>query len=326
MIVPITIAVFLLLLFTLELETPKIPVWEGLKAVDWSGSALIAGATLMLLLGLNFGGVNYPWDSAMVLCLIVFGAVVGAIFVVNEWKLARYPIIPLYLFRQRYRIASFAVCFCHGFVFMGEAYYIPLYFQAVLGTSPLISGVYLLPFILSLTIMAAFTGFFIQKTGNYIITVYVGLTLLTLGIGLLIDLDVETDWVKIILFQIVAGMGVGLNFEGPLLSMQATIALEDVATATATFSFVRSISTAISIVIGGVVFQNQMVNEGPQLVAGLGPELASQLGGGNAAANIGIIGTLAPAQQVIVRQAFYNSIRSMWIMVSILRILSLETS
>ena len=48
-------------------------MWEGLKAVDWLGSLTIVGGTLMLLLGLEFGGVARPWDSATVICLIVFG-------------------------------------------------------------------------------------------------------------------------------------------------------------------------------------------------------------------------------------------------------------
>lgn len=147
--VPITGVVFCLLYFALKLDTPETPIWEGLKAVDWTGSLLIVGSTLMLLLGLDFGGVSHPWNSATVICLLVFGICVGGLFVLNEWKVTKYPIIPLHLFRHWSGIASFSVCFCHGYVFMGDAYYMPLYFQAVLGASPLMSGVYLLPFILA---------------------------------------------------------------------------------------------------------------------------------------------------------------------------------
>lgn len=271
----------------------------------------------MLLLGLEFGGVSHPWNSATVICLIVFGVCVGGLFILNEWKLATYPVIPLQLFHHRSGIASFSVCFCHGYVFMGIAYYLPLYFQAVLGASPLMSGVYLLPLILALTIMAAFTGLYIQRTGKYIPAVYVGLVLMTLGVGLLVDLDFEADWAKLIIFQIIAGIGVGLNFEGPLLALQAIVATQEVATATATIGFVRTLSTAISVVIGAVVFQNQMVKETPKLVADLGPQTANHLGGGNAAANIGLINALPPGQRTIARQALYRSLTTTWIMVGL---------
>ena len=73
-------------------------------------------------------------------------------------------------------------------------------------------------------------------------------------------------------------------------------------------------------VIGAVVFQNQMVKEAPKLVAGLGPQVAKQLGG-NAAANIGVIDALPPGQQIIARQALYQSLRMMWIMVGLPSIL-----
>jgi hypothetical protein len=45
---PITGLVFFLLLFTLKLETPNIPIWSGLKAVDWTGCSFVIGSTIML--------------------------------------------------------------------------------------------------------------------------------------------------------------------------------------------------------------------------------------------------------------------------------------
>ncbi|KAJ5584472.1 uncharacterized protein N7459_004272 [Penicillium hispanicum] len=311
---PITGLVFLLLWFTLKLDTPHTPIWDGLKAVDWTGCMFVIGSTIMLLLGLDFGGVTHPWDSATVICLIVFSAVALGLFVVNEWKLVKYPIIPLVLFRDRSGIASFLVCFCHGFIFMGEAYYLPLYFQAVLGATPIMSGVYLLPLVLSISIFAALTGLFIQKTGKYVPAVWVGLALLALGVGLLINLEPTANWGKILGFQIISGAGVGLNFEGPLLALQAVVGAENTATATASIGFVRSLSTAVSVVIGAVVFQNQMAREGPRIANVLGQELASQLADGGATANIDLINALPIAQKMVAQQAFYRSLRTMWIM------------
>lgn len=295
-------------------DSPGTPVWAGLKAVDWSGSLLIVGGTLMLLMGLSFGGVTFAWNSATVINLIIFGVFAGFLFGLNEWKLVKYPVMPPRLFHSRSTIASFAVCFCHGFILMGVAYYLPLYFQAVLGAGPLLSGVYLLPFILSNTVMAAATGVFIQKTGKYIPAVYLGLVLMTLGTGLLINLDTEANWPKIIIYQLLVGSGVGLNFEGPLLALQASLDVQDVATATATMGFTRMLASAISAIIGGVVFQNQMVAESRSL-GELGADIASRLQGGEAAANVDLIRTLPPHQQIIAKGAFHRSLQMMWVMV-----------
>jgi hypothetical protein len=296
-------------------DSPGIPIIQGIKAIDWSGSLLIIGGTLMLLLGLNFGGVTFSWSSATVINLIVFGIFAAFLFGINEWKLVKYPVIPLRLFKQRSSFPSFAVCFFQGFVMMGVAYYLPLYFQAVLGFGALLSGVYLVPFILSNTILAAGTGLYIQLRGKYIPPVYIGLVLMVLGTGLFIDLDVDANWAKIIIYQLLVGAGVGMTFEGPLLALQASVDTKDVATATATMGFTRQLSTAISAVIGGVVFQNQMLKETSALAA-LSPEIAGQLQGGQATVNLDLIKTLPVDQQILARGAYLRSLKIMWIMVS----------
>ncbi|KAE9369002.1 MFS general substrate transporter [Stipitochalara longipes BDJ] len=311
---PITGTVFILLCFFLHLHNPKTPVWEGLKAVDWAGSLTIVGGTLMLLLGLEFGGVTYPWKSAKVICLIVFGILVATSFILNEWKFARYPVMPLRLFKTPSNIASLGVCFCHGYVFIAATYYLPLYFQAVLGATPLLSGVYLLPLALSLGLTSAATGVWIKKTGKYLPAIWFGMAVMTLGIGLLIDLSASRVWSKIIIFQIIAGIGIGPNFQSPLLALQTGVPQRDIATATATFGFVRNLSTSISVVIGGVVFQNEMQKRYPSLVAALGLETANLLSGNSAGASVGIVKALPEAKRIVAREAFADSLRTMWIM------------
>ena len=89
---------------------------DGVRAIDWYGSVSILGVTLMTLLGLDFGGETFPWNSPRVICLIVFGILMSIFFFFSEAKLARYPLIPLGLFRKGSNIASLVVCFVHGFV------------------------------------------------------------------------------------------------------------------------------------------------------------------------------------------------------------------
>ncbi|KAH8676533.1 MFS drug transporter [Tricladium varicosporioides] len=311
---PISAIVFIFLLFSMPQNRSATTVWTGLKAIDWTGSLLVIGSTLMLLLALNLGGATFAWKSATILCLLIFSIFTFLLFSLNEWKLVKYPVIPLRLFRTASSIASFAVCFCHGFVMMGVAYYLPLYFQSVLGAGPLLSGVYLLPFIITDTAVAALTGVYIQQTGRYIPAVYLGLVLMTLGAGLLIDLPLFASWSKIIIYQMLVASGIGMNFEGPLLAVQACIRNEDMAVATATMGFVRVLSTAVSAVIGGVVFQNQMTKEKAELIKGLGDELAELLGGKEAIVNLEVIKRLTLAQQVVVKAAFGRALRTMWVM------------
>ncbi|KAI1463160.1 MFS general substrate transporter [Daldinia caldariorum] len=311
---PISGVGFFVLLFVLKLHNPRTSVREGLAAIDWLGSLLIVGGTLMFLFGLEFGGVTYPWNSAQTICLIVFGVVTVGIFVAVEKWYAKYPVIPLRLFQFGKNISTFAICLVHGAVFISGSYYLPLYFQAVLGVSSLLSGVYILPYVLSLSFMSIASGIFMKKTGKYLPAIIFGMFFMTLGFGLFIDLGAQENWAKIIIFQIIAGIGVGPNFQSPLIALQTTVEPRDIAAVTSTFGFVRQLSTSISVVIGGVVFQNGMEKQYPTLLAQLGPELANQLSGGSAGGNVGLVASLPGTQGEIARAAYWYSLRDMYIM------------
>lgn len=70
----------------------------------------------MFLIGLDFGGMSFPWNSPKVICLIIFGLLMVGLFFASEAKLAKYPVMPLGLFKRRSNVAALFVCFCHGLV------------------------------------------------------------------------------------------------------------------------------------------------------------------------------------------------------------------
>ncbi|KAM0259971.1 hypothetical protein ACHAQJ_003064 [Trichoderma viride] len=303
----------IILIFVLKLHNPRTPIKQGLAAIDWVGNLLIIGGTLMLLFGLNFGGVQFPWASATVICLIVFGFVTIAIFAVYENRVAKYPVMPTRLFQDRTSIASYALSVMHAITFISGSYWLPLYYQAILGASSLLSGVYILPYALALSVTSAGTGIFIKKTGNYKIPIMVGLSVMTLGFGLLIDLGAQANWAKIIIFQIIAGMGAGPIFQSPLIAIQTNVEPRDIGSATASFQFLRQLGTATSVVIGGVIFDNEMQKQQAFLVRELGPELASRLSGAEAASSVFLVAGLKGHQRDIAKTAYWNAMQKMFI-------------
>lgn len=305
---------FFILLFFLDIKTPRTPILQGLKAIDWLGSLLVVGGTLMLLFGLQYGGVSAPWDSARVLCLIIIGAFTLFLFGMWEWKAAKYPIMPIGLFASVSRASTLAIVFLHGIVFISTSYYLPLYFQAVRGQSPIMSGVLVLPTAVSLAVTSIGTGAFIAKTGKFLPPIYFGFFFLTLGFGLYIDIDAHSSWAKLIIYQIISGAGIGPIFQSPIIALQAHINPRDIATATATLGFVRQLATSISVVIGEVVYQNQLQKKSGQIAAAIGSDAASQVTGGNSGSSTEFINSLPSGQREVVRVAFADSLQPMWIM------------
>ncbi|UNI23424.1 hypothetical protein JDV02_009242 [Purpureocillium takamizusanense] len=302
------------IIFVLKLHNPRTPLIQGLRAIDWLGSLLIVGGTLMLLLGLEFGGNTHPWASATVICLVVFGVVTIGLFAVYEGRIAKYPLMPPKLFQHGSSIAAYCVSFMHAFTFMGGSYWLPLYFQSVLAANSLLSGVYLLPFVLSLSITSAFVGIIIKKTGNYKIPIQAGLFIMTLGFGLFIDLGTDRNWAKIIIFQIIAGCGVGPNFQAPLLSIQRSVEPREIAVATSCFSFIRQIGTSISVVVGGAIFNNRMKQQHDSLVPLVGQRLADLFGSQSAAGSVDIVRDLPAALMAPVEDAYWNALKYMYVL------------
>ncbi|KAL6904564.1 major facilitator superfamily domain-containing protein [Trichoderma evansii] len=303
----------IILIFVLKLHNPRTNLKEGLAAIDWFGNLLIIGGTLMLLFGLEFGGVQFAWDSATVICLIVFGIVTIALFGFYEARFAKYPVMPTRLFRDRTSIASYGVSLMHAITFISGSYWLPLYYQAVLGATSLLSGVYLLPYALALSIVSAATGIFIKKTGNYKIPIMFGLSFMTLGFGLFIDLGANANWAKIIIFQIIAGIGAGPIFQSPLIALQTNVEPRDIGAATSSFQFIRQLGTSVSVVIGGVIFDNEMNKQQTYLQQELGPELASKLSGSEAASSVFLVRSLQGHQRDVAKTAYWNAMQKMFI-------------
>lgn len=64
-----------------------------LKAVDFVGVLLALGGTSVFVLGLTWGGSDYPWSSTHVIATLVVGFVVSVGFILWQWKGARYPLV-----------------------------------------------------------------------------------------------------------------------------------------------------------------------------------------------------------------------------------------
>lgn len=97
--------------------------------------------------------------------------------------------------------------------------------------------------------------------------------------------------------------------------MQALVAQHDVAAATGALGFLRNLATSLSVVVGGVVFQNGMMATMRESALRCAGDVAAELAGPEAAANVGLIGSIADSrQQLLVRKAFAWRLRNSWIL------------
>jgi hypothetical protein len=194
----------------------------------------------------------------------------------------------------------------------------------------LTSGLLVMPITTTEAITGILAGVIIHSTGRYLEVIYIGVTCMTIGNGLYILLNPASTLAEIIIYQIIAGIGAGLLFQAPLIALQALVSQDETATATATFGFVRSLATALGVVLGGVIFQNSMDMHIPLLSSppvNLPANITDLLTKGGAAANVMLSNTISDSvQKEAVRAAYSWSMKNMWIFYTVLSGLAVLSS
>lgn len=129
-----------------------------LEKLDLFGFALFAPAAIQFLLALEWGGTRYVWSSATIIGLFCGAAGTFSVFLVWEYRRGDSAMIPFSMARRRIVWSSCLV----GSLFMGSmiitSYYMPIYFQTIRNATPTMSGVYILPAILSQMLFATISG------------------------------------------------------------------------------------------------------------------------------------------------------------------------
>jgi MFS family permease len=186
------------------------PLARKIKALDFAGFILLGGSIVMLLLALQLGGVTYSWRSSVVVGLFVGFAVTIIPFVC--WQIYRGDdaLVPSKLFG--YRNASL-ILLCQSFAagpFQVIVYWLPIWFQAVLGVSPVASGVRYLPTVIADAIACIIGSGIIMQLGIWNPFLLLSKALISLSGGLLSTIHPGISSAHIVGYQILGGVGFGL--------------------------------------------------------------------------------------------------------------------
>jgi MFS family permease len=126
--------------------------------MDLLGFVVFAPAAIQCLLALEWGGTRYHWSSPTIIGLFCGAAGTLALFLFVEYRKGNAAMVPFFMIRQRIIACSCLVMFFFAGSMFILTYYLPIYFQAVRAATPTMSGVYLLPSILTQIIFAMTSG------------------------------------------------------------------------------------------------------------------------------------------------------------------------
>jgi EmrB/QacA subfamily drug resistance transporter len=241
-----------LALLVISLTMPK-PSERREHSIDYTGAALLASGTTALLLGLVWGGEQYPWASAHVVVALAGAGLILAVFGIVERR-AREPILPFEILRNPI-VSSSVICnSLVGMVMFGTISYVPLFVQGVIGTSATSSGVVLTPLLLGAVTTSLLTGQLVSRTGRYRWNAILGPLVLATGMFLLWRMDVHTTNGEAARNMVIAGIGIGSMMQVFVLSVQNVVPRRHIGSATALTQFSRQMGATIGVtVIGAIV-------------------------------------------------------------------------
>ncbi|KOS21138.1 putative HC-toxin efflux carrier [Escovopsis weberi] len=226
--------------------------------MDPLGTVVFMPAVICMLLALHWGGSEYPWDSGRIVALIMLSVFLLIVFLQIQHRMQDDATVPPRIFRKRSVWSSALFEFFVGACFLEAVYFLPMWFQAVKGASAIMSGVMNLPMLLVVVVCSVVSGALVTRWGYYTPFIYACAVLMPIGYGLLSTLAPRSPAVAWIGFQVIAGMGVGLGMQQPLIAVQAVLDLADVPTGTAMIIFFQALGGALFVSAGQTVFTNKL--------------------------------------------------------------------
>jgi hypothetical protein len=252
------VALGLLVVFLQVRYEKKMTLKDKMRRIDFVGNAILILSSVAILIALTDAGAKATWSSwRIILPLSLDFAGLIIFYFYESSKFPTEPTVPPRLFTNRATVIAYILSLVMAITGLWEIYFLPVYFQAVKGSTPSRSGVQVLPTFMFLLPAAISGGFLTTKFGRYKPLHIIGYALLTISFGLLSTLTLTSSTAAWVLYQAIAAIGSGLVLSSVLAALQADLDDADNASSTAVFAFIRNFGAVWGLTIPAAVFNNQ---------------------------------------------------------------------
>src|SRR5947209_6108009 len=264
------------------------------RTVDVPGIVTLTVGLTALVLALVEGN-NWHWGSARITGLLVVAAVGLASFALIETRV-RAPMVNFAFFRSRSFLGANVVGFFVSFAMLAQFFFLALYMQNILGSSPLPAGIRFLPSTLVLAVLGPLAGRLTDRVGPRPLMT-LGLVLVSASILIQSGITVHTSYLRLLPGFVLMGLGIGL-----VMSPMSTAAMNSVertkaGAASGTLSMSRMVGGTFGVAVMGALIstlgRSELDSHLPHLPAGTRAKLAESLGSGGSALSHG-----APAEAI----------------------------
>ncbi|KAJ8689327.1 hypothetical protein PTI98_013359 [Pleurotus ostreatus] len=228
--------------------------------LDIIGLALLGTSVALILLPLTLSeNAKGHWKNASMIAMIVIGGVLIPVFFMYDWKLAKYPVVPARLLKNRSVVGASLIGF-FDFVSFYLTFTYLFSFVIVVKPWPLLHATYFSQTqTVALTFFGICAGFAMRFIHRYKYVLVVGLCIRLVGVGLMIhSRGANASDAEIVWTQILQGIGGGFAAVSLQVGAQASVPHVDVAMVTAVVLLITEIGGAVGSAIAGAIWTNTM--------------------------------------------------------------------
>ncbi|EIT72892.1 putative transporter [Aspergillus oryzae 100-8] len=269
---------FLLVNTPVDSSIASLSLRNRVRQFDFFGMVSMMGGIVCLLLALQWGGTQYPWNSGRIIALLVVAVLLMMVFVLLQIFVPGSKTIPRSVSRHAsvWHAVGYAMCITGG-IYVAIVY-IPVWVQAVQHKSALDSGIMLTPLIVGYVVFSVIAGVLTSRVSYYNPPMILGTILASVGAGLLSTLSTNTSNGCLIGYQALYGIGVGLGFGQPSYVVQTVLSEADIPIGVTLVTLVQHLSSAIFVAVAQGVFQNTLAHTVRSLAPGVDPAKLTKLG------------------------------------------------
>jgi EmrB/QacA subfamily drug resistance transporter len=251
---PLGIVAMFVLIFLMPTLRPAV---KNAK-IDFVGAVLLILGVVPLLLGFNWAGSQYAWNSPQTIGLFAGAVVFLGAFFIYEALLERrggQPTIEPGLFRSGIFTISVIVAMLSNMALIGSISFIPLFVQGIVGTNATNSGVILTPLMLTAITSSILSGFLVSRFGTYKVIALVGGAIALVGSATMLRLGVASTNQDVVISMLVLGLGVGFSLSLYNLIVQNAFP-NKIGQVSSSMTFFRQIGSTIGLAAMGSILSS----------------------------------------------------------------------
>ncbi|HEX6117555.1 MAG TPA: MFS transporter [Solirubrobacterales bacterium] len=290
---------------------------KAVREVDVPGVALLATALTALTLAL-IQGATWGWGSTAIIALLAGAVLLFAAFALFEHR-SSHPIIDFEFFGRRNFAGATIVIFCLDFSFGALLFFLPLYFQEILGYDPVEAGVLLLPLTGLMVLGSPLGGRVAAKVGPRP-PIVIGLASMAVGVFWISTLDLNTTFSDLIIPTSMMGFGVGFSLTPMNLAAMNAVSRNHAGLASGMLVTLSGLGATLGVAVTGALFNDLNIDRtreqigsdtGVTITESQAEDLDGVLAGADDATKTldGIVGrSEKPQAETAIREAFVSAL------------------